>query len=327
MITRRKVLVGFGLGALSSALPLFAQQGKVWRVGVLETTSKDLNSANYSALRKGLQELGYVEGKNLLFEYRSVDGRQKKFEALARELARLKVDVILTRGTPATHAASKLEGNIPVVTAASSTMVDSGFAKSLSHPGGKVTGLDPFANDLMAKRVQLLKEVLPRITRIGSLLAMNHPLSLSSWKETATSARSLGVDTELLYYRKSEDLPAVFDLAVKQRVGAIIVGIGTLAQANRAAIVALAARHRLPAIYASREFVEAGGLMSYAVSYPALYYRAASFLDKIFKGAKPGDLPIERATRFELVLNLESAKGLGVTIPPSVRVRADEVIE
>ena len=327
MVTRRKVLVGFGLGALSSALPLFAQQGKVWRVGVLETTSKDLNSANYSALRKGLQELGYVEGKNLLFEYRSADGRPEKFEALASELARLKVDVILTRGTPATHAASKLKGNIPVVTAASSTMVESGFAKSLSHPGGKVTGLDPFASDLFAKRVQLLKELLPKIARIGSLLDMGHPLSRATWEDTATSARSLGVDTELLGYRKSEDLPAVFDLAVKQRVGAIIVGIGAISQANRAAIVALAARHRLPAMYASREFIDEGGLISYAVSYPALYYRAASFLDKIFKGAKPGDLPIERATKFELVLNLKSAKALGVTIPPSVRLRADEVIE
>jgi len=327
MLTRRKVLVGFGLGALSSALPLFAQQGKVWRVGVLETTSKDLNSANYNVLRKGLQELGYVEGQNLLIEYRSADGRQEKFEALASELARLKVDVILTRGTPATHAASKLDARIPVVTAASSNMVESGFAKSLSHPGGKVTGLEPFAIDLTPKRVQLLKEVLPKITRIGSLLDMGHPLSRVMWEEMATSARSLGVDTELLGYRKSEDLPAAYDLAVKQRVGAIIVGLGTLSQTNRAAIVALAARHRLPAMYLSREFVEAGGLMSYAVSYSALYYRAASYVDRIFKGAKPGDLPIERATRFELVLNLKAAKALGVTIPPSVRLRADEVIE
>lgn len=327
MIARRKILLGLGLGALSTALPLFAQQGKVWRVGVLETTSRDLNSANYSALRKGLQELGYVEGENLLFEYRSADGRLKKFEALAHELARLKVDAILTRGTPATHAASRLEGNIPVVTAASSSMVESGFAKSLSHPGGKVTGLDPFAFDLMAKRVQLLKEVLPTVTRIGLLLDMGNPISRGTWEDVAASARSLSVDAELLDCRKAENLPAAFDFAVKQRVGAIIVGIGTLTQTNRAAIVALAARHRLPAMYASREFVEAGGLMSYAVSYPALYYRAASFLDKIFKGAKPGDLPIERATRFELVLNLKAANALGVAIPPSVRLRADELIE
>ena len=328
MITRRKLLWGLGLSSLLPAFPLLAQAaGKVWRIGVLETTSKDLNSANFDALRKGLQELDYVEGRNLLIEYRSVDGHQEKFEALANELARLKVDVIVTRGTPATHAASRLKGNIPVVTAASSNMVESGFAKSHSRPGGKVTGLDPIATDLFAKRVQILKESFPKASRVGSLLNMDHPLSRGVWNEVEASARSIGLDAQLLDYRKPEDLAPAFEIAIKQRVGVLVVGIGAVAQAHRAAIVALAARHRLPAMYASREFVDAGGLMSYAVSYPQMYYRVASYLDKIFKGAKPGDLPIERPTKFELILNLKAAKALGVTIPAALLVRADEVIE
>jgi putative ABC transport system substrate-binding protein len=303
------------------------QTGKIYRIGMLETTSMALNAANLDAFRQGLRELGYVEGRNFMIEYRSADGRRERFPELATELVRLKVDVILTRGTPAVMAAKNATGTIPVVMAASGDPLLSGVVAGLARPGGNVTGLSAIVVEVTGKRLQLLREVVPGVSRIAVLFDMGNPNNALQWKETEIAAPSLGVQPQLLDVRKPGDFGGAFDAAIRQRAGAMVVGIDALTQANHRSIIDLAAKHRLPAIYASREFVDAGGLVAYGVSYPHLYHRAASFVDKILKGAKPADLPVEQPTKFELVVNLKTAKALGLTIPPTVLLQADHVIE
>jgi putative ABC transport system substrate-binding protein len=303
------------------------QAGKIYRIGMLETTSMALNAANLDAFRQGLRELGYVEGRNFMIEYRSADGRRERFPELATELVRLKVDVILTRGTPAVMAAKNATGTIPVVMAASGDPLLSGVVAGLARPGGNVTGLSAIVVEVTGKRLQLLREVVPGVSRIASLLDMGNPNNALQWKETEIVAQSLGVQPQLLDVRKPGDFGGAFDAAIRQRAGAMVVGIDALTQANHRLIIDLAAKHRLPAIYATREFVDAGGLVAYGVSYPHLYHRAATYVDKILKGAKPADLPVEQPTKFEFVINLKTAKALGLTIPLSVLARADQVIE
>ena len=298
--------------------------GKVYRIGILEALPEAQNAANLDALRKGLRDLGYVEGRNLIIEYRSADGRAERFPDLASELVRLKVDLIVTRGTPATRAAKTATGTIPVVMA---TMGDPHpIVASFAHPGGNITGMTTFSTELTGKRIELLKELVPSLSRVALLHNMGNPAAPPEWEETKTAARSLGLQAELLDVRSQDDLGRAFELAVRQHVDALLIGADGLTQMHQQAIIDLVARNRLPAAYPAREFVEAGGLMAYAVSYPDLYFRFASFVDKIFKGAKPGDLPIEQPTKFELVINLKTAKALGLTIPQSLLLRADEVI-
>jgi putative ABC transport system substrate-binding protein len=328
MNKRRELVIALGAGALVVPLGSFAQQqGRIWRVGVLDTTSTSINAVNLGAFRKGLHELGYIEGGNLVIEYRSADARPERLAALAIELVRAKVDVIVPRGTPATQAAENATGTIPIVVAGFGSPVESGLVKSLSHPGGNVTGLSSITADLTAKRVEFIKETVPGVKRIGGLTNLSNPDSAISWKETERDGRSLGVQVQLLDVRKAEDLAPSFEAASKQGVSALVVIGYALTQPNRELIVELAARYRLPTIYPAREFVDAGGLMSYGVDYVQLYYRAASFVDKIFKGTKPADLPIEQPTKFELVINLKTAKALGLAIPQSLLLRADEVIQ
>jgi len=328
MIDRRTFLAGAGAGHLAAPLTAEAQQaGKVHRIGMLETTSMALNAANIEAFRQGLRELGYVEGRNYIIEYRSADGRSERFPDLAAELVRLKVDVILTRGTPAVMAAKSATGTIPVVMAASSDPVLSGVVASLARPGGNITGLSSIVHEVSGKRLELIREVFPGVSRIAVLLIMSNPAEALQWKETEIAASSLRVQVQLLDVRKAGDFGRAFDAAIKQRAGALVVGLDTLTQTNHRFIVDLAAKHRLPTIYGTREFVDAGGLMGYGVSYPDLYRRAATYVDKILKGAKPADLPVEQPTKFDLVINLKTAKALGLTIPPSLLARADEVIE
>jgi putative ABC transport system substrate-binding protein len=316
------------LSLLAAPLTTDAQPpGKGYRIGMLETIPTAPNAANLDAFRHGLRELGYVEGHNLVIEYRSVDGRPERFPDLAMELVRLKVDLIVTRGTPAALAAKNATGTIPVVMAAIGDPLETGIVASLARPGGNITGLSALVTDLQAKRLELLKELVPGAARIAALLNMSNPFNPPQWKETEMAAGSLGVQPQLLDVRKPEDVEPAFDAAITQRAEALVVGIEALIQANRQLIVDLAAKHRLPAIYASREFVDAGGLIAYGVSYPHLYYRAASFVHKIFTGTKPADLPVEQPIRFELVINLKTAKALGLTIPPSILFRADEVIK
>jgi putative ABC transport system substrate-binding protein len=324
---RREFITLFGGAAIAWPLAALAQaKGKVWRIGMLEAASASMNAVNLDAFRRGLHELGYLEGQNLIIDYRSADGRPERLAQLAVELVRAKVDVIVPRGTPATQAARNATAAIPIVATIGSP-VESGMVNSLARPGGNVTGLSTFTTALGAKRVELLKETIPGVARIGFLANLSNPDSVLAWKEAERGALALGVQAQLLDWRKSEDLAPAFDAASKQGVGAIVIVGYALAQLNLKLIVGLEAKHRLPVIYQAREFVDAGGLMSYGVSYPGLYYRAASLVDKIFRGAKPGDLPVEQPTKFELIINLKTAKALGLTIAPFLLYRADAVIE
>jgi putative ABC transport system substrate-binding protein len=323
VITRRKLVLA---AALLPAWAAFAQKAKVFRIGILETTRMEGN-VNFDVLRRSLRDLGYVEARNVAFEYRSSDGRNERFRELAAELVRLKVDLIVTRGTPATLAAKAATRTIPIVTTAASDPVRTGLVQSLARPGGNVTGLDPFASSLYAKRMELVRETFPGISRVGNMVDMSNPVNRQTQKENDAAARSRGIERRVLDVRKAEDIAPAFEAAVEQRLGAITVGIDGVVSANLKTIVQLAARHRMPTVHASREFVDAGALMSYAVDYRHLYARAAIYADKILRGAKAGELPIEQPTKFELVINMRTATALGVTIPPAVRARADEVIE
>ena len=324
---RREFLVLMG-GVATAAAPVLSraqQRGKVYRIGILEPTAAVQNVANLEALRLGLRNLGYAEGQNLILEYRSSDGRDERFSELAADLVRLKVDVIVTRGTPAAQAAKGASGSIPVVMAAMGAPLL--VVPSLPHPSGNVTGMTTFSAELIGKRVELLKELIPGLSRLALLHNMGNPMSPPEWQEAQDAARALALQAVLLDIRSEDDLPRAFEEAARARVDALLVGADGLTQAHQRTIVDLAARDRLPAIHPSRDFVELGGLMAYAPSYPDLYFRAASLIDKILRGANPADLPVEQPTRFELVINLKTAKALGLTIPQSLLARADEVIE
>jgi putative ABC transport system substrate-binding protein len=315
-------------GVLAVPLFSFAQsKEKTWRIGMLETVSAAMNAANLDALRQGLRDLGYVEGRNLIMEYRTADGRAERYSDLASELVRLKVDLIVTRGTPATFAARTTTQTIPIVMAAVGDPVNSGLVASLARPGGNVTGLSSVTTDLDAKRLAILRETVPSLARVGALLNMSSTSNQLEWKSVEAAAHSMGVQVQLLDVRRREDLGPAFDAAVNARADGLIVWQEGLLQANRVLIAQFAAKHRLPAIYRSMEFIEAGGLMAYGPNYPDLYRRTASCVDKILKGAKPGDLPIEQPTKFELIFNLKAAAALQLKIPQSLLLRADRLIE
>ena len=298
--------------------------GRVYRIGVLEAVPATQNAANLGALHKGLHGLGYVEGQNLVIEYRSAEGHAERFPELAAELVHLKVDLIVARGTPAARAAKGATETIPVVMA---TMGDPHpTVANFAHPGGNVTGMTTYSTELIGKRLELLKEMVPHLSGVALLHNMGNPAVPLEWEETKRAARALGVQAELLDVRSQAGLSRALDRAIRQRIDGVLIGADGLMQMHQHAIVEWAARNRLPAAYPARDFVEAGGLMAYAVSYPELYARFARFIDRIFKGAKPGDLPIEQPTKFEMVINLTTAKALGLTIPQSVLIRADEVI-
>ena len=326
MIDRRTFVAGVGGALLAAPLRAYAQPArKVYRLGILEAVPAAQNAANLDALRNGLRELGYVENRNLIIEYRSADGRADRFPDLASELVRLKVDLIIARGTPAAAAVKKATETIPVVMA---TMGEPhAIVASFARPGGNITGVTTFTTELTAKRVELLKELVPNLSRLGLVHNMSNPASAPEWQETQTAARALGLAAELLDVRSRSDLDGAFERAQRLRIDALVVGADGLTQANRQAIVDLAARDRLPAAYPARDFVAAGGLISYGINYPDLYFKLAAFVDRIFKGAKPGDLPVEQPARFELVINQRTAKVLALTIPPSLALRADEVIQ
>ena len=326
VILRVAAAVVLGLGLFAAPLAVRAQQaGKVYRIGILETIPAARNAANLDALRKGLGNLGYVEGRNLTIEYRSADGRAERFPELAAELVRLRVDLIVTRGTPAARAAKKATETIPTVMA---TMGDPhAIVASFAHPGGNITGVTTFSTELIGKRIELLKELIPGLSRIALLHNMGNPAAPPEWEQTRMAARSLGLQARLLDVRSQEDVGRAFEQVARQHVDALIVGFDGLTQMHQQTIVDLVARNKVPAVYPAREFVEAGGLMAYAVNYPDLYLRLASFVDRILKGAKPAELPVEQPTKFELVINLKTAKALGLTIPQSLLLRVDEAIQ
>ncbi|MGH7354775.1 MAG: ABC transporter substrate-binding protein [Candidatus Rokuibacteriota bacterium] len=318
----------FTIGLFAIPPTLEAQQAvKVYRIGMLETIAASLNSANLQAFRTALKTLGYVEGENLVIDYRSADGKTDRFPALAADLVRQRVDLIVTRGSPAAIAAKGATRVIPIVMAVSGDPVGTGIVSSLARPGGNVTGLSSVITELAGKRLELLREAVPALSRVALLYNPTNPAATNDWRQAEAAARALGLRPSSFEVRKAEDFRPAFETARKQRADVMVVIMDGLVQNHQREVVDLARRHRLPDIYASREFADAGGLMSYGVSYPDLYWRAASYVDKIFKGAKPADLPVEQPTKFELVVNLRTAGALGLTIPPSLLLRADQIIE
>jgi putative ABC transport system substrate-binding protein len=328
-VRRRDVIAGLGGVAAMPILwprPLGAQTGKTRRIGILETIPRDRNGPNFEALRQGLQDRGYIEGRNLRFEYRSADGDGERFPALADELVRLGVDLIVTRGTPAARAAKAATSSIPIVMAAIGEPLEVGVVASLARPGGNITGMTSFVGELSGKRIELLRETFPAIKRVGSLQNMSNPITPAQWDTTRLAANSLGLSAVLLDVRTADDIVRAFASYRDQKIDALTVGLDALIQAQMPAILDHAARQRVRVVYPSREFVEGGGLMSYGINYPDLYFRSATLIDKIFKGGKPRELPVEQPNKFELLLNLKIAKTFGLTIPQTVIARADEVI-
>jgi putative tryptophan/tyrosine transport system substrate-binding protein len=321
------LVLGTLLVALS--LPAQAQQAKkVPRIGFLLAPARSAVSESVEAFRLGLRQLGYLEGQNIVIEYRYAEAKFDRLPDFAADLVRLKVDVIVAAGgaaaiTPAKNATS----TIPIVMTGTIEPVASRFVASLARPGGNITGLTVGGPELYGKRLELLKETVPRVSRVAVLwgrTTRSGPLYL---KELHDSAQALGLKIQSLEVSSAEDLERVFQAAAKERVGALTVGPDPLLTASRKKILELAAKNRLPAIYAWKEYVEDGGLMSYASNLPDLYRRAATYVDKILKGRTPADLPVEQPTKFELVINLKAAKQIGLTIPPNVLARADKVIK
>jgi putative ABC transport system substrate-binding protein len=273
------------LGAAAAWPAMSRAQDRVRVVGILETISPELNSANLDALRRGLRELGYTEGQSIRLEYRSADGQVSRFPALAAELVRLKVELIVTRGAPAAIAAKEATSTIPIIMAALGDPVGIGIVAGLARPGGNVTGFSALVTALYGKRVELMKEVVPGVTRVG-FFDMSNPVIPPQWEETEKAAQSLGIEAELLDVRGKEDIPRAFEKAARSRIDGLIVGIDAVTQQHGALIVSLAERQRLPTVCGSREYVEAGGLMSYGVSYPDLYHRAAGMGGQDFQGCQ-----------------------------------------
>jgi putative ABC transport system substrate-binding protein len=325
---RRQFLAFLGGAAVAVSSSARAQQpAKSRRIGILETVSASLNAANLEALRRGLRELGYIENQNYILEYRSADGDAGRFPALANELVRLGADLIVTRGTPAARAARDATETIPVVMAAIGEPLGMDVVESLARPGGNVTGQSAFVTELAGKRVELVRELRPGNSVAAFFHNMGNPVVPQQWEETKKAAQKLGIEVVLLDVRTRNDIPAAFEMANARHVNTLLVGIDALIQEHGQLIANLAAKHRLAAIYPSREFVDVGGLMAYGVSYPDLYFRSASFIDRIFRGAKAGDLPVEQPTKLELIINLKAAKELDLDVPPTLLSRADQVIE
>ena len=327
-MTTRRAFLSAAL-ALASARLAAQEKGapKVHRIGVLDLVALKANSANMDQFRKGMKDLGYSEGGNLAIEYLSAEGRGERFDRLAGELVRHNVTLIVTSGTPATLAARNASaGRIPVVTATVVDPVETKLVESLERPGGSVTGVAIDTAELEAKRLELLGALAPGRTRVAAIIDMSNPALASAWKAMQAAAPGKKLELELFDARKPEDMERAFGAAAARKAGAAVVRLGTLTPANYRAIAEAAARSKLPAIYASRLFVEAGGLASYGVNTPQMYYRAAAFVDKILRGAQPAELPMERPTRFELVLNRLAAHRLGLVIPPDLLLKSDQVV-
>jgi putative tryptophan/tyrosine transport system substrate-binding protein len=318
------LLIGFVLVSIHFAEA--QQTGKVRRIGFLGATNPSLESARIEAFGQGMRELGHVEGKNIVTEYRWVQGKFDRLPELADDLVRLNVEVIVTGGSTSTGAAKKVTTTIPIVMAQVNDPVGSGIVASLSRPGGNITGLSTLAPEISGKQLELLKAIVPRLSRVAVFGSSTAPGNAQALRETEVAAAGFGAKLQYLDVLRSSDIETLFHLAIKGRSNAALVLSSPALNSQRKQIADLAIKNRLPAIFFNPEFVEEGGLMSYAVSFTNLYRRAATYVDKILKGAKPGDLPVEQPTKFELVINLKTAKQIGLTIPQNVLARADRVI-
>jgi ABC-type uncharacterized transport system substrate-binding protein len=325
---RRNILLFAYVNPILLSLQLVhaQQSATVPRIGYLAANSASFISARTEAFRQGLRDLGFVEGRNIIVEYRYAEGKQDQLAHLAAELVRLKVDAIVTVGPTATRSAKEATSVIPIVMAADSDPVGNGFVMSLAGPGGNITGLSILSPELSGKQLELLKEIVPKLSRVAVLGTSTNPGNSQAVRETELGASVLGVQHLYLDIRSGEDIGSVFGGVIKSHADAVLVLQTPVATSHRKEIVGLATKNRLPAIYNREEFVEDGGLMSYGTSYPALFRRAATYVDKILKGRKPADLPVEQPTKFEFIINLKAAKQIGLTIPPNVLARADKVI-
>jgi len=326
----RRAFVAGTLGILAVPLVAEAQPAgkRMSRIGYLDGASLSPNSARTEALRQGLRELGYVEGQDIAFEWRSAEGKADRLPGLAVELVRLKVAVIVTGGAGATRPAREATSTIPIVMAQDSDPVGSGFVASLARPGGNVTGLSTLHPTISGKRLEILKEVLPRLSRVAFFGTSTWVGNAQGLRETELAAAALGVELQYLDVADPKGFETAFQAAGKGRAEAALMLVwNPILNPRRKEIADRAVRSRLPTVFREREHVQAGGLMAYGPNIPDLFRRAATFVDKILKGAKPADLPVEQPTKFELVLNLKTARVLGVTIPPAVLARADEIIQ
>jgi putative ABC transport system substrate-binding protein len=303
------------------------QKSHLPRIGYLTVASLSANKTRVEAFRQGLRDLGYQEGQNIIVEWRSGAGKAKREDELVAEALRLDVDVIISSGPTMTRAAKQATSIIPIVMAFDSDPIGNGFVASLARPGGNITGLSALSPELAGKQVELLKEVLPRIARIAILGNSDEPANQNTVNEIGTAARAMSVQVQSMDVRGAEDVKTAVAGAIKSHADAAIVVPSLVFTDKRAQLANLVLQARLPSVYFRHEFVEAGGLMSYAPSFTDLSRRAASYVDKILKGAKPADLPVEQPTKFELVINLKTAKEIGLTIPPNVLARADRVIK
>jgi putative ABC transport system substrate-binding protein len=318
------------LAILSLCLALLAlparAQAPVPRIGFLGNSNPALEANLVGPFRDGLRDLGYIEGKNIAIEYRWAEGDYTRFPRLIGELIAAKVEIIVTAGTPATLAVKKATTSIPIVMIAVGDPVGTGIVPSLRLPGGNITGLTSISPELDGKRLELLREVVPGVSHVAVLWNSSSPLQVVAEKQTRAAADSLGMKMLSLGVRSKEEIEAAFGLILKQRPQALLVLADRLFLHHRERIMDFAAEHRLPGVHAYRELVEAGGLMSFGPSYAGMHRRAAIFVDRILRGAKPGELPVERPASFELVVNLKTAKALGLTIPASVLLRATEIL-
>jgi putative ABC transport system substrate-binding protein len=324
----RVLSILFVLVLLVVAVLAEAQQPKrIPQIGILIAASASSYSARLEAFRQRLRELGYVEGKNIVIEYRYAEGKLERLPDLAAELVRLKVDVIVVTAQ-AVLAAKKASPTIPIVFGAAADPVGSGFVSSLARPGGNITGLSVMSPDLDGKRLELLKEAFPTVARVAFLWqSSSDSRGNPAFTDMELAAKTLGLKLQSLPVRGLDDFESAFARLKKEGAEALITTSGPLLSTQQREVLAFAAKNRLPAIYPASEFVEAGGLMSYAPNYTDLWRRAATYVDNILKGAKPSDLPVEQPTKFELIINLKAAKQIGLTIPPNVLARADKVIK
>ena len=327
MIRRIAVCLLITVFLLTVSLVEAQQAKKVPRIGFLIGTSPSTISDRIEAFRQGLRELGYVEGKNIAIEYRYSEGKRDRLNELAAELVRLKVDVIVTSGPTPTRAAKEATVTIPIIMGFDNDPVGNGFVASLARPGGNITGLSSLAPEISGKRLELLKEIVPKLSRVAVLGNSTEPGNAQLLKGTEKAAAAFRVQLQFLDVQTPNGIEIAFRAASKGRADAVLALGSPVFVLQRTQIAELAGKNRLPAIYDRREFVDDGGLMSYGTNFADLSRRSATYVDKILKGAKPADLPVEQPTKFELVINLKAAKQIGLTIPPNVLARADKVIK
>jgi putative ABC transport system substrate-binding protein len=324
----RRAFVAGTLGLLAAPLAAEAQQtGRVARIGYLSSGTATANALLHKAFIEGLREHGWTEGQNIAIEYRWDMTGESALDALADDLARLETDLIVVSGAPAALAAQQATTTIPIVMVGVSDPVTLGLVASLARPGGNITGLTTVSSELAGNWVELLKEMVPKVSRVAILWDEANPAVEFNVKETEAAAASVGLTWHLFGVRGPNEFSRAFSAMTKEHVGALLVGPSPMFFGQRRRLADLAVEHRLPTVFTLGAYSQAGGLVAYGPHYPDLFRRAASFVDKILKGTKPADLPVEQPTRFELVINLKTAKALGLTIPPSVLARADELIE